>query len=84
MLLLAISMMAGMDVGNGSRYGYEGDAFDNVGTFACRRTCLLYTSESGVFARWDVVGVTGDLELATLDAAEDAGDLGDCLLTFLL
>ena len=38
MLLLAISMMAGMDVGNGSRYGYEGDAFDNVGTFACRRT----------------------------------------------
>ena len=38
MLLLAITMLAGMEVGNGSRYGYEGDEFDNVGTFACRRT----------------------------------------------
>ncbi|MBL8636731.1 MAG: hypothetical protein JNM40_26135 [Myxococcales bacterium] len=38
MLLLAISMLAGMDVGNASRYGYEGDVYDNVGTFACRRT----------------------------------------------
>lgn len=38
MLLLAISMLVGMEAGNGSRYGYEGDQFDNVGTFACRRT----------------------------------------------
>lgn len=37
-LLLALTMLAGVETGNGSRYGYEGDRFDVVGTFACRRT----------------------------------------------
>ncbi|MFO0657246.1 MAG: hypothetical protein U0787_19525 [Polyangia bacterium] len=46
-LLLALTMLAGMDVGNGSRYGYEGDLFDNVGTFACRRTLTVRYGQKG-------------------------------------
>lgn len=37
-LLLAISLIAGLKAGNASRYGYEGDIFDRVGSFACKRT----------------------------------------------
>jgi hypothetical protein len=37
-LLLAISMLAGIQTGNASRYGYAGDIYDRVGSFACRRT----------------------------------------------
>jgi hypothetical protein len=47
MLLLAISMVAGMKVGNASRYGYEGDVFDRVGSFACRRTLSARYGERG-------------------------------------
>ena len=36
-LLLALSLLSAMKSGNASRYGYEGDPYDNVGTFACRR-----------------------------------------------
>jgi hypothetical protein len=36
-LLLAISLVAGVKAGNASRYGFAGDAYDNVGTFACKR-----------------------------------------------
>lgn len=46
-LLLALTMLAGMDAGNGSRYGYEGDLFDNVGTFACRRTLTVRYGQKG-------------------------------------
>lgn len=38
MLLLAISIFAGLQMGNASRYGYKGDAFDRVGSFACKRS----------------------------------------------
>ena len=34
-------------MGNGSRYGYEGDLFDNVGTFACRRTLTVRYGQKG-------------------------------------
>lgn len=37
-LLLAISLVAGIKSGNASRYGFEGDIYDDVGKFACRRT----------------------------------------------
>lgn len=37
-LLLAISLVAGLKSGNASRYGYAGDIFDRVGSFACKRT----------------------------------------------
>ncbi len=37
-LLLAISLVAGMKAGNASRYGFEGDSYDRVGSFACKRT----------------------------------------------
>ena len=37
-LLLAISLVAGIKAGNASRYGYEGDIYDRVGSFACKRT----------------------------------------------
>ncbi len=47
MLLLAISMVAGIKAGNASRYGYEGDTFDRVGSFACRRTLLARHGERG-------------------------------------
>ena len=50
MLLLAITMLAGMEVGNGSRYGYEGDEFDNVGR-RCATMALLIApclTESGL------------------------------------
>jgi len=36
-LLLAISLVAGVKAGNASRYGYEGDIYDRVGSFACKR-----------------------------------------------
>jgi len=36
MLLLAISMAANLKAGNASRYGYAGDQFDQVGSFACK------------------------------------------------
>lgn len=35
-LLLAMSLLSAMKSGNASRYGYAGDPYDNVGTFACR------------------------------------------------
>ena len=47
MLLLAISMVAGIKAGNASRYGYEGDTFDKVGSFACRRTLSSRHGERG-------------------------------------
>lgn len=47
MLLLAISMVAGIKAGNASRYGYEGDAFDRVGSFACRRSLSARYGERG-------------------------------------
>lgn len=47
MLLLAISMVAGIKAGNASRYGYEGDAFDRVGSFACRRSLQARHGERG-------------------------------------
>lgn len=47
MLLLAISMVAGIKAGNASRYGYEGDTFDRVGSFACRRTLAARYGERG-------------------------------------
>lgn len=37
-LLLAISLVAGIKAGNASRYGYVGDVYDRVGSFACKRT----------------------------------------------
>lgn len=37
-LLLAISIVASIQAGNASRYGYVGDSYDRVGSFACRRT----------------------------------------------
>jgi len=40
-------MVAGIKAGNASRYGYEGDAFDRVGSFACRRTLLARQGERG-------------------------------------
>lgn len=46
-LLLAISMLAGIQTGNASRYGYEGDIYDRVGSFACRRTLLARYGEKG-------------------------------------
>lgn len=46
-LLLALTMLAGMQSGNGSRYGYEGDLYDNVGTFACRRTLTVRYGQKG-------------------------------------
>lgn len=46
-LLLAISMLAGIQTGNASRYGYEGDIYDRVGSFACRRTLLARYGERG-------------------------------------
>ena len=36
-LLLALSMLSAMKSGNASRYGYAGDPYDNVGTYACKR-----------------------------------------------
>ncbi len=36
-LLFAMSLYVGAQVGNASRYGYAGDAFDRVGSFACER-----------------------------------------------
>lgn len=36
--LLALTLVAGIKGGNASRYGYEGDIFDKVGSFACKRT----------------------------------------------
>lgn len=47
MLLLAISMVAGIKAGNASRYGYEGDSFDRVGSFACRRSLAARYGERG-------------------------------------
>jgi hypothetical protein len=47
MLLLAISMVAGIKAGNASRYGYEGDVFDRVGSFACRRSLAARYGERG-------------------------------------
>lgn len=35
-LLLAISMVLTVRAGNASRYGYPGDTYDQVGSFACR------------------------------------------------
>jgi hypothetical protein len=36
MLALAISMVAGLQAGNASRYGYVGDVWNQAGTYACR------------------------------------------------
>jgi hypothetical protein len=36
-LLLAISLVAEIKAGNASRYGYAGDRYDKVGSFACQR-----------------------------------------------
>jgi hypothetical protein len=36
-LLFAMSLLVGVQAGNASRYGYAGDNFDRVGTFACQR-----------------------------------------------
>jgi hypothetical protein len=36
-LLLAVSLVAGVSAGNASKYGYAGDAYDRVGSFACQR-----------------------------------------------
>lgn len=36
-LLFAISLFVGTQAGNASRYGYAGDAFDSVGSFACEQ-----------------------------------------------
>ena len=47
MLLLAISMVAEIKAGNASRYGYEGDVFDRVGSFACRRSLAARYGERG-------------------------------------
>ncbi len=38
MLLFAIAMTAELKAGNASRYGYVGDKFDRVGSFACRKS----------------------------------------------
>ncbi len=35
-LLLAIMLLMGAQVGNASQYGFVGDRYDNVGTFACK------------------------------------------------
>ena len=47
MLLLAISIFAGLQTGNASRYGYKGDAFDRVGSFACKRSLQARLGERG-------------------------------------
>lgn len=35
-LLLAMSLLSAIKSGNASRYGFVGDPYDNVGTFACK------------------------------------------------
>ncbi len=35
-LLIAVTMVAGIQAGNASRYGYVGDTMDQVGSFACQ------------------------------------------------
>lgn len=35
-LLLAITLLTGVHLGNASQYGFVGDAYDNVGSFACQ------------------------------------------------
>ena len=47
MLFLALSMVAGIKTGNASRYGYVGDSYDRVGSFACRRILHARFGERG-------------------------------------
>lgn len=54
-LLFAISLVAGLQTGNGSRYGYVGDTMDRVGSFACRRTLQAKHGERG----WERMRVRG-------------------------
>lgn len=35
-LLLALTLLAGVSLGNASQYGFVGDPYDNVGQFACQ------------------------------------------------
>lgn len=36
-LLIAVTLVTGIQTGNASRYGYVGDTMDQVGSFACQR-----------------------------------------------
>lgn len=49
-------MLANVDAGNASRYGYEGDRYDIVGTFACRRTLTAQHGKKG-FQKMRAFGV---------------------------
>ena len=51
-LLLAMSLLSAIKSGNASRYGYAGDPYDNVGTFACRgRLEQRYGSKAFAYMR---------------------------------
>lgn len=46
-LLLAMSLLTAIKSGNASRFGFVGDPYDNVGTYACRRTLTARHGAAG-------------------------------------